>query len=84
MGSARMKTQIYMLIVSLIVSLLSLAIVKIDRSKPVVRETGMVSSVQRLKALEKAAPQSPEMSRFLKHEEAAEEANQQAAEGLTH
>lgn len=77
----KIKTQIYFIIVSLIISLLCVAIVKQDNSSAG-NKNSTANPVQQLKSLEKAAPQSPEMKRFIQHEESAQQANQDAANSL--
>ena len=82
MGSARVKTQVYFLVISLIASLLGVAVVWLGHGGPPANAPSAVTPIQKLKALEKAAPQSPEMRRFLQRELAAQQANQNAADAL--
>jgi hypothetical protein len=76
MGEWKRKTQIYMLVVSLIMSLLGLAVM---RSGRVEKDTGSMTTSQKLDALQKTEGQSPEMSRFLNHAKASQDANDEAA-----
>ncbi len=82
MGLTSLKTQFYLLVVSLIVSLIGIAVVKLSQGTPSANQGHRMTTVQTLGALEKVSSDSPEMSRFLKREKAAEEANQEAADSL--
>jgi hypothetical protein len=82
MGSSRLKTQIYLLIVSAIVSLIGMAVVKSNQSTPAVSRAKPTTAVQQLDALGKIAPRSSQMSKFIRNERAAQEANDEAAKEL--
>lgn len=81
MGSIKVKTQIYLLVFSLIVSIMGMAIMKWSRGGPTDAPKELTSA-QKLRALEKLAPNSPEMSRFLQREKDEQEANQEASPSL--
>jgi len=74
MDSAKTKTKVYLLILSLIMSLMGIAVM---RSNPSHGQKA-VTPTQQLEGLEKAAPKSPEMDKFLRREKANREANQEA------
>lgn len=76
----RLKTQVYLLIVSAIVSLITMAVMRSGTSVPA--QTKPMTAVQKLDALGKIAPQSSQMSKFIKNEKAAQQANDQAARDL--
>ena len=82
MGSSRLKTQIYLLIISAIVSLIGMAVVKLGRNEPAASQAKPMTAVQKLDALEKIAPQSSAMSKFIGNEKAAQQANDEAAKDL--
>jgi len=79
MGAWKRKTQIYLLIVSLIVSLLGMAVMRSSRVEPT---SNAMTAAQKLDALGKTGGQSPEMSRFMKHAKASQDANQEAADEM--
>lgn len=68
-----------MLIVTAIVSLLGMAVIRSSQSGPPAKP---MTASQKLSALEKVEPDSPEMAKFLQREKAAQEANEQAARDL--
>ena len=84
MGSAKVKTQIYLVIISLIVSIMGVAYLKLEQSRPSVGAHRSVNTVKTLNSLEKMSSQSqsPEMSKFLRREKAAEESDQEASDAL--
>ena len=82
MGAWKRKTQVYMLIVSLIVSLLGMTIMRSSRIEPTAHDPKAMTAAQKLEALEKIRPQSPEMSKFLKRAKASQDANQKAADEM--
>lgn len=81
-GLFKLKTQVYLLIVSLIISLLGMAIMRSSNSGPTAHDPKAMSTAQKLDALEKTEGQSPEMSKFLKHAKASQDANQEAADEM--
>lgn len=81
MGLMKLKTQIYLLIVSLIVSLMGVAVMRFCRVEPAADPKTMTSA-QKLDALEKTDGQSPEMARFMKHTKESQDANQEAADAM--
>lgn len=76
MGSMKFKTQIYLVILSLVLTLIGMAVMRSCRDAPGAKA---MTVEQELKALEKSAPRSPEMRRFLEQEKAQREASQEAA-----
>ncbi len=72
------KTKIYMIILSLVMTLVGMTIMKFSQSASVVGANKSMAAYQRIEALEKSAPNSPEMSKFLQHETAEREAKQEA------
>jgi hypothetical protein len=82
MDSVKTKTKVYMMIVSLIVSLLlGIGMLRSTQTGPTNGHKAMTAT-QEMESLEKTAPKSPEMCRFLKHEKAEREADQEAAGDL--
>lgn len=79
MVPARVRTQIYIVVVSLIVSLLGMAIM---RSKPGGQSPKAMTASQSLAALEKTVPPSSDTARFLQREKAAQDANDEAGKEL--
>jgi len=75
-GSMKFKTQIYILILGLVLTLIGMAVMRSCQDAPGAKA---MTVEQELKALEKSAPQSPEMRKFLEQEKAQREANQEAA-----
>ena len=82
MGAWKRKTQVYLLIVSLIVSLLGMGVMRWSRLEPTAQDPKAMTAAQKLDALGKTEGQSPEMSKFLKHAKASQDANQEAADAL--
>ena len=82
MGLLKLKTQVYLLIVSLIVSLLGIGIMRSSRVAPIGHDPKAMTATQKLDALGKTGGQSPEMARFLKHAKASQDANQEAADEM--
>lgn len=83
MDSVKTKTKVYMMVISLIMSLLlGIAMMRSTQSGPTHGHKALTPT-QEMEALEKAAPKSPEMARFLKHEKAAREADQEATGDLS-
>lgn len=78
MAMLRAKTMFWMMVSSLILTLIGMAVMK---SSGPVQKPSAVTTDQKLEALEKASGGSPEMQKFLRNERAAEKANQEAAEG---
>lgn len=79
MESVKAKTKIYLLAITIIMSIIEIAFLGVGRSKPVAKASSSMTAVQKLDALEKVAPESSDMAKFLKNEKAAQEANQEAA-----
>lgn len=80
MGSMKTKMLIYSLLLSLIASLVTISIVRFSGSGTPANQN--MTPSQKLEALEKAAPQSPEMRAFIEHERAAQKVNEDAANAL--
>ena len=76
----RLKTQVYLLIISAVVSLITMAVMRSGTSVPA--QTKPMTTVQQLDALGKIAPQSSAMSKFIGNEKAAQQANDEAAKDL--
>jgi hypothetical protein len=77
MGSAKLKTQIYLLVFCLVMSLVMIAVMRFSQGA---NTPEPATAADRLRALERSAPGSPDMSRFLQREKAAREANQEATD----
>lgn len=82
MGAWQRKTQIYILIISLIMSLLGMGVMRWSRVEPTAHDPKAMTASQKLDALGKTEGQSPEMSKFVKHAKATQDANQEAANDL--
>ncbi|MCX6344261.1 MAG: hypothetical protein NT018_04215 [Armatimonadetes bacterium] len=76
------KTKVYLLILSVIMSLMGMIIMKLHQSGPMVSAGKPITPIKsgQLKALEKFGSKSPEMSKFLQHETEVREANQEAVD----
>jgi hypothetical protein len=74
----RLKTQIYALIVSAIISLITVAVIK---STPT--ETKPMTTVQQLDALGKIAPKGSGVSKIIQRQKDAQQDNDQAAKDLS-
>ena len=83
MESARLKTRIYLLVFSLVVSVVGTVVMWLSHSGPAANAPKAMTDAQRLTALEKVAPQSPAMSRFLQNEQATQNANREVTGDLT-
>jgi hypothetical protein len=83
MRSAKLKTQVYLLVFSLVVSLVGMAVMKLSRSGPESRASKATTGAEALRGLEKVAPQSPAMAGFLQHEKARQETNQEVTGDLS-
>jgi|GEM_PF-2225617 len=81
MESVKTKTQIYLLIFSLVASIVGIAIIKLDQSKPA-NPGKQISTSQKLDALEKGVPQSSGMAKFLRNEKDAQDAEDEAARDM--
>jgi len=79
MGSMKSKTQVYLLILGLVLTLIGMAVMRSYRDAPGTDAARAMDASQKLESLEKSAPQSPEMRKFLEQEKAQREANQEAA-----
>jgi hypothetical protein len=83
MDSVKTKTKIYMIVISLITSLLlGIGMLRSTQSGPTSGHKAMTAT-QEIEGLEKSAPKSPEMARFLKHEKAVRDADQEATGDLS-
>ena len=79
MNDTMSKTKIYLLIISLIVSLMTMAVMKLNSGSATVKSR--TSPSRTLGALEKSA-ESPEMKRFLQREKNSESADEDAYHDL--
>jgi hypothetical protein len=75
----RRKTQVYLLIVSAIVSLMAMAMLRSTPS-PLASQVKPMSAAQRWSALEELAVRNPAAARIIEREKATQEASEQAAE----
>ena len=75
MDSVKTKTKVYLLILSLVMSLMGIAIMRSNKGGD-----KAVDKTQSITALENAAPKSPEMDKFIQREKADREANQEAGD----
>jgi len=76
------KTQFYLIILSLIFTVLGMGIMKFSHGSAPAAASRATTTVQKLDALDKALPHSSDMSKFLQREKTAEQANQDGAEAL--
>jgi len=82
MQSAKLKTRVYLLVFSLVVSVVAMAVMWLSHGGPAANAPKVMTEAERLTALEKAAPRSPAMSRFLQNERATRDANKEVTGDL--
>ncbi len=80
MESKRSRAFIYCLVISVISSLVCMAVIRLGTSTPD-DPARALTPAQKLEALEKAAPKSPEMQNFLRRENASQRATDEAVHG---
>lgn len=80
MDSMKNKTKVYLLIFSLIMSLMGVAFFRSTQGSTKAHKS--MTPAQELSALDKGAT-SPEMHKFLQHQQAGQEANDEAYRDLS-
>lgn len=76
--SAKTRTKIYLIVLSVVMSIVMAACLKSSMDAPAAKSN--LTPDQQLAALERSAPKSPEMAKFLQHERDKREGEQQAGE----
>lgn len=76
MLSVKSKTQVYVIVFSLVASAVGLVIMLVSMNSPSADEKGMTQA-QKLDVLEKVTPQSPAMAGFLKNEKSRRDADRE-------
>jgi hypothetical protein len=76
MLSVKSKTQVYVFVFSLVVSVVGLVFMLLSMGAPSADEKAMTQA-QKLEALEQSAPRSPAMAGFLQNEKSRREADQE-------
>ena len=74
--SVKSKTQLYVFLFSLVVSVVGLVVMLLSMGSPSADDKGMTQA-QKLGMLEKVTPQSPAMAGFLQNEKSRRQADQE-------
>jgi len=81
MDSIKAKMLVYSLVISLMTTLICMAVQRFSGDSP--SKSDNLTSSQKLEKLEKVCPESSDMQKFLNHEKAAQKANEDAADAFS-